>query len=59
MSTTTPTGHPAYVAALQREQRQTDALDRAMCLLLTHPEVDLAERVHLIRTLSTMDRRNR
>lgn len=48
---------PRYVAALAVENRKLDALARCQELLLTHPDLDPVERLHLIRTLSTIDRR--
>jgi hypothetical protein len=43
-------------AYLQRERRKFDAIDRAIELIARY-HTDPAETVHLIRTLSSIDRR--
>lgn len=42
---------------LERERRKLDALQRAQELIATHPDPDPAERLHLLRTLNTINRR--
>jgi hypothetical protein len=49
---------PRYTAAIARERRVTDAIQRAQNLLLTHPDVDPVERLDIIHSLSLIDRRS-
>lgn len=50
---------PAYVAAIRTERRGTDAIEKAITLILSHPDIAVYEALDITHALKTLNRRNR